>query len=277
MGDHPQRSFRLRHPVTINTDLYVSVHELTQRQWRDVMDSEPWAKMENVMEGDHHPATFLTWADCIEFCNKLSEKEGLAKVYRISDPKGFTNNNSVDRTEMVRRATGDGAGISYYPAENVKVVPDWLAGGYRLPTEAEWEYACRAGSTGAYYWSHIEDASVGDYAWYHENTKKKGESYAHKVGSKKPNRWGLHDMSGNVMEWCWDKIEPSYYEKSPNLDPQGPEDHLERVGTYHVLRGGSWRRDTDPCQSSWRKWDEIIYGNEIGMRVVRRVISANDR
>jgi formylglycine-generating enzyme required for sulfatase activity len=101
---------------------------------------------------------------------------------------------------------------------------------YRLPTEAEWEYACRAGSTLRYGFSDEPD-KLGDYAWYRENSGNR----PHEVGGKKPNFWGLHDMQGNVWEWCADWRGLDYYANSPAKDPTGPSSARLRV-----VRGGSW-------------------------------------
>ncbi len=116
----------------------------------------------------------------------------------------------------------------------------------RLPTEAEWEYACRAGTTTAY--SFGDDSSkLGDYAWHHGNACDKGEKYAHSVGVKKPNAWGLYDMHGNVWEWCADWYDEKYY---ANADTQVPQGHDS--GGDRVLRGGSWSRNPDGCRSAAR-------------------------
>ena len=104
----------------------------------------------------------------------------------------------------------------------------------RLPTEAEWEYACRAGTKSTY--SFGENKSrLKDYAWYGENARSAGREYAHGVGLKRANPWGLYDMYGNVWEWCQDWQRDDYYQSSPLADPSGPTS-----GTHRVLRGGSW-------------------------------------
>ena len=105
---------------------------------------------------------------------------------------------------------------------------------YRLPTEAEWEYACRAGTTTRRSFGD-EESRLGEYVWYDENSWNIGEKYAHAVGTKLPNPWGLHDMHGNVWEWYQDRYGADYYSNSPSVDPQGPESGSGRVG-----RGGSF-------------------------------------
>jgi len=131
---------------------------------------------------------------------------------------------------------------------------------YRLPTEAEWEYACRATSESEYYWG---DEMDGDYAWYETN----GEEKTHEVGQKKPNAWGLYDMSGNVWEFCSDRYNEDYYKSSPTNDPQGPAE-----GTTRVLRSGSWKNDQWSCTSAARSNSIRDYPYpDSGFRVVREV------
>jgi formylglycine-generating enzyme required for sulfatase activity len=115
-------------------------------------------------------------------------------------------------------------------------------GKFQLPTEAQWEYACRAGSTTRYCFGDKE-SGLGDYAWYGENSGGK----THPVGEKKPNAWGLYDMHGNVWEWCQDWYDGGYYAKSPTDDPTGPT-----TGAYRVNRGGLWFIDAKSCRSASR-------------------------
>ena len=149
---------------------------VTQSQWRKIMGTEPWKGQLYVMEGDDYPAVYVSWNDAVEFCEKLSEKEGKA---------------------------------------------------YRLPTEVEWEYACRAGATTAYYFGD-NATELDKYAWFDENAWYAGEKYAHRVSRKQPNQFGLYDMHGNVWEWCDDLFDQE----------------------YRVLRGGSWYNFSDFC-SAW--------------------------
>jgi formylglycine-generating enzyme required for sulfatase activity len=115
---------------------------------------------------------------------------------------------------------------------------------YRLPTEAEWEYACRAGTETAYFWGDTMD---GTYCWYVGNTWDVGQKHAREVKGKRPNAWGLYDMSGNVCEWCSDWYDYNYYKNSPEKDPQGPPSGRDRV-----LRGGSWCFNPRLCRSAHR-------------------------
>ena len=136
---------------------------------------------------------------------------------------------------------------------------------YRLPTEAEWEYACRAGTTTEYSFGDGENSlEMEEYGWWAVNSGRN----THEVGSKKPNPWGLHDMHGNVWEWCADWYGEDYYSKTPETDPGGPSS-----GKYRVLRGGSWSRLTSFLRSAYRSYDRPLSpgrGDDgFGFRVAR--------
>ena len=138
---------------------------------------------------------------------------------------------------------------------------------YRLPTEAEWEYACRAGTTSAF--SFGDDASrLGEYAWFRENVEDIGGRLGPRpVGQKKPNAFGLYDMHGNVGEWCQDYYGKDYYASSPRDDPPGP-----LQGSTRVWRGGNWDRNSRQCESWWRCNDEGNGTFEAGLRVARSAV-----
>jgi formylglycine-generating enzyme required for sulfatase activity len=136
---------------------------------------------------------------------------------------------------------------------------------YRLPTEAEWEYACRAGTETR--WSFGDDEkTLNDYAWHDANAGGIGELYAHQVGLKKANAFGLYDMHGNVFEWCKDHFGEDYYRQSPAKDPQGPTACSSRV-----LRGGSWYRGTRGTRSAYRLGVVAGRDGNVGFRLVREL------
>lgn len=162
--------------------------------------------------GPNRPVESLSWYEAAAFCNALSRREGYSVFYDDAD------------LESQRHDVG----------------MNWQASGYRLPTEAEWEYACRAGTSSEYHWGETMD---GAYSWYSGNS---GDQ-THDVGTRQPNAWGLHDMSGNVNEWCNDWFDPDYYATSPSVDPRGPSS-----GTYRVIRGGSYNFADFGCRSAFR-------------------------
>jgi formylglycine-generating enzyme required for sulfatase activity len=133
---------------------------------------------------------------------------------------------------------------------------------YRLPTEAEWEYAARAGTKGDFFFGTEAKKSL-DYAWFfsHRGMKK----VAHPVGEKKPNAWGLYDIYGNLIEWCQDWYDKGYYKKSPDRDPKGPAS-----GRWRVVRGGSFKEFLRKCCSVYRNaFGETDAFNSIGFRLVK--------
>jgi formylglycine-generating enzyme required for sulfatase activity len=144
--------------------------------------------------------------------------------------------------------------------------PGPLPGGldFRLPTEAEWEYACRAGITTRYCYGD-DEGQLGEYAWYVENSGNRTHRWTHPVGEKKPNAWGLYDMHGNVWEWCEDWYNERYYASSPVDDPTGPTSGSLRVG-----RGGGWDDRAGNCRSAYRYLNQPEYrDSDLGFRVAR--------
>ena len=138
-------------------------------------------------------------------------------------------------------------------------------GKFQLPTEAQWEYACRAGSTTKYCFGD-DEKELGEYAWYMMNSDGK----AHPVGEKKPNGWGLYDMHGNVWEWCQDWYWSKYYKVSPVDDPPGLATPSFATSIDRVYRGGSWYDPAEYCRSAFRHY--FIPGYRcsfVGLRVSR--------
>jgi formylglycine-generating enzyme required for sulfatase activity len=145
---------------------------------------------------------------------------------------------------------------------------DYAVDGYRLPTEAEWEYACRAGTDGSSDFGQAD--KLRQFAWFADNANAR----THPVGEKKPNRWGIFDMNGNVSEWCEDAYSAVYYKDSPPVDPLGPPNPGKDV--KRVMRGGSWKASADMCRTTLRQAertgdsDACFYTDYCGFRCVRR-------
>jgi formylglycine-generating enzyme required for sulfatase activity len=157
------------------------------------------------------PVVNVSWNDAILFCNLLSKQSGLKECYTISE-KG----------------------------ESVSC--NWDADGYRLPTEAEWQYACKAGTSGYRY------GELDQIAWYHDNS----EGVLHEVGTKEPNPWKLYDMLGNVWEWCWDLYDENVY------------------GSYRIFRGGSWAEESRGCGATCRRRSHPTFQiDDLGFRLAR--------
>ncbi|MGV9880097.1 formylglycine-generating enzyme family protein [Streptomyces sp. NPDC003006] len=198
---------RTRRSWTVDLAPYrLAARPVTQALYAEVTGLRP-----STARGDRLPVEGVSWWDAVRFCNALSERAGLTAAYRVD---------------------ADGEGVAW----------DASADGYRLPTEAEWEYACRAGTTGPRY------GPLDDIAWYRGNSGER----VHDVGGRRANAWGLYDMLGNVWDWCWDVYDAEVY------------------GSYRVLRGGGWFDEHWSCRASARRRSHPSYRvDDVGFRVAR--------
>lgn len=181
---------------------------VTQQQYFEVNDSSP-----GTFKGDRLPVETVSWKDAVTFCNLLSAKAGLNPCYSVGQ------------------------------AEDI--IFDSKANGFRLPTEAEWEYACKAGTAGIRY------GELDLIAWYKANSEKT----SHEVGLKEPNAWGLYDMLGNVWEWCSDIYDETVY------------------GSYRIIRGGGWSDEERGCMATNRRRSHptSFKIDDLGFRVARNM------
>lgn len=201
--------------------------EITQGQYDKLVPTGSGSHF----KGPARPVEQMSWVRAVFFCNTRSRAEGFTPCY--DEETGACN---------------------------------FAANGYRLPTEAEWEYACRAGTETDYFFGG-DPRRLDEYAWYSGNSAKS----THPAGQKKANPWGLYDMYGNVAEWCNDVYEENYYKGSPEKNPQGPAE-----GAKYVLRGGGWNSTAKACRSAYRvgeapgTYDGCFGGDFLGARCVRR-------
>jgi formylglycine-generating enzyme required for sulfatase activity len=220
-----------QHQVTVS-GFYLGKYEVTQTEYEAVMGTNP-----SNFKGPNLPVEQVSWFDAVEYCNRRSQREGLSPAYSIS---GTGNSRTVSLNRN--------------------------ANGYRLPTEAEWEYACRAGTTTPFSTGSNITTSQANYDGnypYNGNAKGTFRQTTWNVGSGAANAWGLYDMHGNVWEWCWDWY--GSYAGGVQTDPVGASS-----GTHRVYHGGGWNYHGLNLRSANR------YGiapggryNSIGFRLVR--------
>lgn len=230
-----------QHTVTVG-DFYMSVYELTQAEYREITGENP-----SNFSGDELPVENTSWLDAIHYCNARSEKENLTPAYTV-----------------------DGQNVTW----------DRSANGYRLPTEAEWEYACRAGTTTPFNTENSISAEEANYYGHYpyeiednyfsqDNLSTKPGEYRQTtvaVNSFSPNKWGLYNMHGNVSEWVWDYY--GAYNTEAQTDPAGAES-----GTLRVYRGGGWNDFAKNIRSAYRATLEQNKGSfNIGIRLVRNAV-----
>ncbi|MBS4029726.1 MAG: formylglycine-generating enzyme family protein [Ignavibacteriales bacterium] len=227
MGSNVSSDEQPIHSVTLS-NFSISTYEITYKQWNEAQDwglSNGYTDLPDGRKGytgdSTHPVTEVSWYDIMKWCNALSEQNGRTPVYYSNS--NFTTVYKTGNTDL----------------QNTYV--NWSANGFRLPTEAEWEYAARGGIHASDNYTYSGSNDVNAVAWNYNNSG----SNTHLGGTKQANQLGIYDMSGNIWEWCWDWY--GSYSSSAQTNPQGPTS-----GSHRVLRGGSFDSNYDACRVAVR-------------------------
>jgi len=254
-GESGRREDELTHLVRLSQAFYLGKYEVTQAEYRTVMKQEPsWfsktgggKQKVDTFVTNQFPVERVTWFDAIAFCNELSKLDRFQPYYQLDEVQ--KENDAI-------------------VAAKVKI----LGGhGYRLPTEAEWEYACRADTITAYHYGAERNGHASNVAGATFSGGYGGEVRGPNLqrtclrGNYDANAWGLHDMHGNVGEWCWDIYDRNHYRTSPRNDPAGPAE-----GTHRTWRGGNWMLSEAVSRSAARNFATPSERKDyLGFRVAR--------
>ena len=248
------------HTVNFTRDIYICDHEVTQAEYEKFCRySGTYSPNDTYGKGNNNPVYYVSWYDAIVYCNLRSMDEGLTPCYKLgeeTDPKKWADIQKDDETNPTKFCGPASSNTTWNG-----ITCDFTKNGYRLPTEAEWEYAARGGETAndkPVWAGTTTETELKNYAWYTDNS----DSKTHEVKKLLPNAYGLYDMSGNVWEWCWDWY--GDYTEEEATDPVGADS-----GSYRVRRGGFWGSYAGYCRASIRSGTTPGNRRYLGFRLAR--------